>query len=62
MENNLDVYYLTALDFRTGEVVWEKKVGTGFAFDHYYTALLVGPDETVYAGLYGGLIAVRDTR
>jgi hypothetical protein len=61
MENNLDVYYLTALDFRTGEVVWEKKVGAGFAFDHYYTALLVGPDETVYGGLYGGLISVRDT-
>jgi len=61
MENNLDVYYLTALDFRTGEVVWEKKVGAGFAFDHYYTALLVGPEETVYLGLYGGLISIRDT-
>ena len=61
MENNLDVYYLTALDFRTGEVVWEKQVGTGFTFDHWYTALLVGPDETVYAGLYGGLISIRDT-
>jgi hypothetical protein len=61
MENDLDVYYLTALDFRTGEVVWEKKVGAGFAFDHYYTALLVGPDETVYAGLYGGLISLWDT-
>jgi hypothetical protein len=36
----LDVYYLTALDFRTGEVVWEKQVGTGFTFDHHYGALL----------------------
>jgi outer membrane protein assembly factor BamB len=62
MENNLDVYYLTALDFRTGEVVWEKKVGAGFAFDHFYTALLVGPDETIYAGLFGGLAAIRDGR
>jgi outer membrane protein assembly factor BamB len=56
----LDVYYLTALDFRTGEVVWEKQVGTGFTFDHYYTALLVGPDETVYFGLHGGIVSVRD--
>ncbi len=50
----------TALDFRTGEVVWEKQVGTGYAFDHWYTGLYVGPDETVYFGLYGGIVSVRD--
>jgi outer membrane protein assembly factor BamB len=60
MDNNLDVYYLTALDFRTGEVVWERRVGAGFAFDHYYTGLVVGTAETIYAGLYGGLISIRD--
>ncbi len=58
----LDVYYLTALDFRTGEVVWEKQLGVGYAFDHWYTGLFVGPDETVYVGLNGGVVWVRDTR
>jgi hypothetical protein len=56
----LDVYYLTALDFRTGEVVWEKQVGTGYAFDHWYTGLFVGPDKTVYLGVNGGIVSVRD--
>jgi outer membrane protein assembly factor BamB len=58
--DGLDVYYLTALDFRTGEVVWEKQVGTGFNFDHWYTTVGVGPDDTVYFGLYGGIVSVRD--
>ena len=60
MDNGLDVYYLTALDFRTGEVVWEKQVGSGYAFDHWYTGLFVGPDETVYLGVNGGIVSVRD--
>ena len=28
-----DVFYWTAVDFRTGEVVWQKLAGTGQAYD-----------------------------
>jgi len=62
MENNVDVYYMTALDWRTGEVVWEKKVGSGFGFDHFYEALLLGPDETIFMGVYDGLVSIRDSK
>jgi outer membrane protein assembly factor BamB len=62
MENNVDVYYFTAMDFRTGQVVWEKKVGSGFRFDHYYEALLLGPDATIFMGVYDGLVTIRDSR
>jgi hypothetical protein len=62
MENNVDVYYLTALDFRTGKVVWEKKVGSGYKFDHFYEALLLGPDETIFIGVYDGLVSIRDSK
>jgi glucose dehydrogenase len=58
----VDVYYLTALDFRTGAVVWEKKVGSGYSFDHFYEALLLGPDETIFMGVYDGLVTIQDSR
>jgi hypothetical protein len=56
------VYYWTALDFRTGEVVWQKMAGTGWRFDGWYLGLGIGPTGTLYAGVYGGLAAMRDTR
>ena len=60
MENNVDVYYQSALDFRTGAVVWEVKVGSGYNFDHFYEALLLGPDETIFMGVYDGMVTIRD--
>jgi hypothetical protein len=59
--NNLDVYYWTAIDWRTGEVVWQKMAGTGFGYDSWYPALLIGPDGTMYSGTYGGLIAIGES-
>ena len=60
-ETGVWVYYWTALDFRTGEVVWQKMAGTGFKrYDTSWPAVVVGPNETLYAGVYGGLISIRD--
>ena len=56
----LDVYYFTAIDFRTGEVIWERQLGTGFNFDGFQVDL-IGPTGTAYIPQYGGLIAVRDS-
>ena len=56
------VYYWTALDFHTGEAVWQKMAGAGHErFDTIWPALYVGPNETLYVGLLGGLAALRDT-
>ena len=60
--NGLDVYYWTAVDFRTGEVVWEQRVGTGPLFDSYVPGPAIGPTGTLYVATYGGLIAMWDTR
>jgi hypothetical protein len=57
---NLDVWYWTAVDFRTGAVVWETLVGTGGRFDSWVPGPALGPDETLYAGAYGGMIATTD--
>jgi hypothetical protein len=58
----LDVYYWTALDLRTGEVVWQKMAGTGVLFDSFYPAGGdIGPNGALYSGGYGGLVTIRDT-
>jgi hypothetical protein len=62
-----DVYavYWVALDFRTGEVVWEKLAGT-FArsgparFDNFWAPAAMGPNGALYAANYGGVTMIRD--
>jgi len=63
-----DVYavYWVALDFRTGEVVWEKLAGTfegsGLAtFDNFWAAIGLGPNGALYGANYGGITMLRDT-
>jgi hypothetical protein len=62
-----DVYavYWVALDFRTGEVVWEQLAGT-FArtgpatFDNFWAAMGLGPNGALYGADYGGVTKLRD--
>jgi len=58
--NGVDAYYWTAVDFRTGKVVWRKLAGTGVAWDNYFSAPALGRTGTFYVAEYGGLAAVRD--
>jgi hypothetical protein len=60
-ENKVNAYYFVALDFRTGEVVWEKLVGTGDKFDNYWLPVAIGPNGALYGMLYGGITMMRDT-
>jgi hypothetical protein len=60
-ENDVYVYYWTALDFRTGETVWQKIAGTGAMFDSFYPGMGIGPNGALYYGGYGGFMIMRDT-
>jgi hypothetical protein len=55
-----DAYYLTAVDFRTGETVYGVLTGTGLGYDNHWAAITIGPDGTAYVGTLRGLLAVRD--
>ncbi len=55
-----DPWYLTALDFRTGETVYKARMGTGLGFNNNYAPVTLGPDGTAYVGVLGGLAALRD--
>jgi len=60
-KNNVNAYYFVALDFRTGEVVWEKLMGTGDKFDSIGMPVIIGPNKALYGPLQGGLTMLKDT-
>ncbi len=56
----VDSWYLTALDFRTGGVVYKQRYGTGFGHNVNYAPVSLGPDGTAYVGVLGGLVRIAD--
>jgi len=56
-----DPWYLTAIDFRTGETAYKRLTGFGLGFNNNYAPITLGPDGTAYIGVLGGLVAVRDS-
>jgi hypothetical protein len=61
-KNKVNAYYFVALDFRTGEAVWEKLVGTGDQFDNWWLPVAIGPNGALYGMVYGGVTMMKDTR
>ncbi|NGN64932.1 hypothetical protein G5C51_13620 [Streptomyces sp. A7024] len=57
-----DAWYLTAIDFRTGETRWRRLTGTGLLYDNNWAPVTIGPNGTAYVGVFNGLVAVRDRR
>jgi len=55
------VYYWTAVDFRTGAIVWEQQVGTGPRFNSFLPGPAIGPTGALYVGLHDGIVSIRDT-
>ena len=55
-----DPWYWTALDYRTGKVVWQVLAGAGPAYNNNYAGISLGRDGTAYLGVIPGVIALRD--
>lgn len=55
-----DAYYLTAVDFQTGDTIYKILTGTGLGYDNHWAPITLGPDGTAYVGTLRGLLAVRD--
>ena len=55
-----DVWYLTALDFRTGRTVFKAFAGEGLGHNNNYAPVTLGPDGSAYIGVLGGLVRVAD--
>lgn len=57
-----DPWYWTTLDFRSGNLVWQRRSGSGPLYNNNYAGIALGPDGTAYLGVLGGLISLRDGR
>jgi hypothetical protein len=56
-----NAWYFTAVDLRTGELVYKQLAGTGVLFDSHYSSVYLGPDgRTAYVGVLGGLVRIHD--
>ena len=55
-----DAWYFTAVDYYTGEVVWSRLAGTGDLYNNSYASVYLGKDGALYAGVMGGIVAMRD--
>jgi hypothetical protein len=53
-------WYWTALDFRTGRVVYKAYAGTGIGWNNNYAGISISPKGVEYLGAIGGLISLRD--
>jgi hypothetical protein len=55
-----DVWYLTALDFRSGRTVYKALAGEGLGHNNNYAPVTLGPDGSAYVGVLGGLVRMAD--
>jgi len=56
-----DPWYFTAVDFRSGEVVYSRLAGTGVLYNNHYAGAYLGPNGVLYVGVLGGVVSMRDT-
>ena len=56
-DDDVDAWYLTALDFRTGRTVYRRLAGTGFGHNNHYAPVTLGGDGRAYVGVLGGIVA-----
>ena len=55
-------WYLTAIDFNTGQTVYKQRTGTGLGYNNWAGALFLHPDGgTAYSTTLFGLVMVHDT-
>jgi len=53
-------FFLSALDFETGETRLSIPTGAGLPYANFGSPMAIGPDGAAYLGTLGGLLSVRD--
>lgn len=54
-----EAWYVSAVNARTGRVVWSRLAGVGPDYNNFYAPVTIGPDGTLYVGVIGGLLELR---
>ncbi len=55
-----DEWYITALDFETGEMVWRHHLGAGADWDNALLTISIGPNGLLTSGMYAGILGAKD--
>ena len=55
-----DGWYLTAIDFDTGQTVYKRLAGEGLGFNNNYAPITLAPNGDAYVGVLGGLVRLSD--
>jgi hypothetical protein len=53
-------YFWTAISAKTGKTVWKQYAGSGLPFNNNYAGMAISPTGTLYLGVTGGMVALRD--
>ncbi|KAH8592883.1 hypothetical protein B0O99DRAFT_743186 [Bisporella sp. PMI_857] len=59
-EQGLYQWYVEAVNWETGKVEWSLRTGAGGTYNSGAAGNLVAPDDTLFQGVLGGLVRVRD--
>ncbi len=60
IEDPVDAWYFTAVDFETGQVAYRVLAGTGKMFANAFGGVAIGPNGAVYQGVAGGVVYMKD--
>jgi hypothetical protein len=60
MPSGDDAWFLTAIDYRTGRTVYRRLAGTGLGYNNNFAPVTIGPDDTAYVGVLGGITRFED--
>jgi hypothetical protein len=52
-------WYIIAIAAATGDVACKVLVGSGRPYDNHYASLFIGPNGTIYAPVWSGLVSLR---
>jgi hypothetical protein len=55
-----DAWYLTAIDYETGETAWSRLLGTGLFYNNHYAGIAISPRGDLYSGVLGGTVRLAD--
>ena len=59
--NQIDAYYFTGIDFRTGKTVFRMLAGTGSGYDNNWAAISLAPDGSAFVGVLNGLVRFSES-
>ncbi len=53
-------WYWAAIEAKTGKTAWTRYAGSGLPFNNNYAGIAIGADGSLYLGVIGGIVRLKD--